>query len=207
MTRSECFYPASENQRVTQSAKVQLIKRPICFGKFLPKLLHIYFHIVTPYKSVLCLILVMEKIWLSRLLLKFWQASAASEIIFFVWRMFHPQNSKWYTRLIFQLSLSLSLFISVAHCQTERRLCELELNNFRSRRSSGAQTSGTSPQPRITNPQDESYIKLAIETMEELDWCLDQLETIQTHRSVSDMATLKVSTTQVTKRKPNSSGN
>lgn len=28
--------------------------------------------------------------------------------------------------------------------------------------------------------------------MEELDWCLDQLETIQTHRSVSDMASLKV---------------
>ncbi|KAL0277908.1 UNVERIFIED_CONTAM: hypothetical protein PYX00_005025 [Menopon gallinae] len=60
-----------------------------------------------------------------------------------------------------------------------------------SRRSSGAQTSGASPQPRTLNPQDESYMKLAIETMEELDWCLDQLETIQTHRSVSDMATLK----------------
>lgn len=36
-------------------------------------------------------------------------------------------------------------------------------------------------------------MKMAIETMEELDWCLDQLETIQTHRSVSDMASLKVS--------------
>lgn len=33
---------------------------------------------------------------------------------------------------------------------------------------------------------------MALETMEELDWCLDQLETIQTHRSVSDMASLKV---------------
>ena len=40
---------------------------------------------------------------------------------------------------------------------------------------------------------DEAYLKLSIETMEELDWCLDQLETIQTHRSVSDMASLKVS--------------
>ncbi|KAJ8880202.1 hypothetical protein PR048_016668 [Dryococelus australis] len=38
---------------------------------------------------------------------------------------------------------------------------------------------------------DDSYMKLALETMEELDWCLDQLETIQTHRSVSDMASLK----------------
>ena len=39
---------------------------------------------------------------------------------------------------------------------------------------------------------DENYVKRAGETLEELDWCLDQLETIQTHRSVSDMATSKV---------------
>lgn len=39
---------------------------------------------------------------------------------------------------------------------------------------------------------DEAYQKLAMETMEELDWCLDQLETIQTYRSVSDMASNKV---------------
>lgn len=39
---------------------------------------------------------------------------------------------------------------------------------------------------------DEAYQKLAMETMEELDWCLDQLETIQTYRSVSDMASTKV---------------
>ncbi|ESP00526.1 hypothetical protein LOTGIDRAFT_157802 [Lottia gigantea] len=36
-----------------------------------------------------------------------------------------------------------------------------------------------------------NYNKLAMETLEELDWCLDQLETIQTHRSVSDMASSK----------------
>ncbi|XP_065174012.1 3',5'-cyclic-AMP phosphodiesterase isoform X7 [Atheta coriaria] len=62
----------------------------------------------------------------------------------------------------------------------------------KSRRSSGA-TSTATPQPRNVNPgvADESYMKMAIETMEELDWCLDQLETIQTHRSVSDMASLK----------------
>lgn len=40
---------------------------------------------------------------------------------------------------------------------------------------------------------DESYGQLAMETLEELDWCLDQLETMQTHRSVSDMASSKVS--------------
>ncbi|OXU28142.1 hypothetical protein TSAR_005236 [Trichomalopsis sarcophagae] len=60
----------------------------------------------------------------------------------------------------------------------------------KSRRSSGAQGSST-PQPRILAPGEEPYMKLAVETMEELDWCLDQLETIQTHRSVSDMASLK----------------
>ncbi len=42
---------------------------------------------------------------------------------------------------------------------------------------------------------EEQYAKLALETLEELEWCLDQLETIQTHRSVSDMASSKVRTT------------
>ena len=46
-------------------------------------------------------------------------------------------------------------------------------------------------QSRHANPGDDSNIKLAIDTVEELDWCLDQLETIQTHKSVSDMASLK----------------
>jgi cAMP-specific phosphodiesterase 4 len=39
---------------------------------------------------------------------------------------------------------------------------------------------------------DENYSKMAVETLEELDWCLDQLEAVQTHRSVSDMASSKV---------------
>jgi len=41
----------------------------------------------------------------------------------------------------------------------------------------------------------QSYMRTAVETLEELDWCLDQLETMQTHRSVSDMASNKVSIT------------
>ena len=36
-------------------------------------------------------------------------------------------------------------------------------------------------------------MRTAVETLEELDWCLDQLENMQTHRSVSDMASNKVS--------------
>ncbi|XP_028666799.1 cAMP-specific 3',5'-cyclic phosphodiesterase 4B isoform X2 [Erpetoichthys calabaricus] len=46
------------------------------------------------------------------------------------------------------------------------------------------------PITRVSLPE-ESYQKLAMETMEELDWCLDQLETIQTYRSVSEMASNK----------------
>ncbi|XP_049603228.1 3',5'-cyclic-AMP phosphodiesterase 4B isoform X1 [Syngnathus scovelli] len=46
------------------------------------------------------------------------------------------------------------------------------------------------PPPKLSL-SDESYQKLAMETMDELDWCLDQLETIQTYRSVSDMASNK----------------
>uniref|UniRef100_A0AAY4CR83 Phosphodiesterase n=1 Tax=Denticeps clupeoides TaxID=299321 RepID=A0AAY4CR83_9TELE len=38
---------------------------------------------------------------------------------------------------------------------------------------------------------DETYQKLAVETLEELDWCLDQLETLQTRNSVSEMASNK----------------
>ena len=39
---------------------------------------------------------------------------------------------------------------------------------------------------------DDTYMRTAVETLEELDWCLDQLENMQTHRSVSDMASNKV---------------
>ncbi|XP_051867474.1 cAMP-specific 3',5'-cyclic phosphodiesterase 4B isoform X1 [Pristis pectinata] len=48
-------------------------------------------------------------------------------------------------------------------------------------------------QPPLTRISltEESYQKLAMETLEELDWCLDQLETIQTYRSVSEMASNK----------------
>ena len=49
----------------------------------------------------------------------------------------------------------------------------------RDRSGSGAGTTGGMPS------------KLAMDTLEELDWCLDQLETIQAHRSVGDMATSK----------------
>ncbi|XP_072245335.1 3',5'-cyclic-AMP phosphodiesterase 4C-like isoform X2 [Leuresthes tenuis] len=48
-------------------------------------------------------------------------------------------------------------------------------------------------QPPMTKPclTEEPYQKLAMETLEELDWCLDQLETLQTRHSVSEMASNK----------------
>ncbi|XP_056136403.1 cAMP-specific 3',5'-cyclic phosphodiesterase 4C-like [Lampris incognitus] len=49
---------------------------------------------------------------------------------------------------------------------------------------------GVSPSPRASLSE-QQYQQLALDTLEELDWCLDQLETIQTHRSVSDMASNK----------------
>ena len=39
--------------------------------------------------------------------------------------------------------------------------------------------------------EESCNVRLAVETLEELDWCLDQLESMQTHRSVSDMAANK----------------
>ncbi|XP_016324262.1 cAMP-specific 3',5'-cyclic phosphodiesterase 4C-like [Sinocyclocheilus anshuiensis] len=54
-------------------------------------------------------------------------------------------------------------------------------------------TTPTNNQPTVppATLSDETYQQLARETLEELDWCLDQLETIQTHRSVSEMASNK----------------
>ncbi|XP_046446674.1 cAMP-specific 3',5'-cyclic phosphodiesterase-like isoform X3 [Daphnia pulex] len=74
-------------------------------------------------------------------------------------------------------------------------ICLTSIPINRSRRSS--QSTGVStPQPKNLTPggefqKNETYSRLAVETLEELDWCLDQLETIQTHRSVSDMASSK----------------
>ncbi len=39
---------------------------------------------------------------------------------------------------------------------------------------------------------EEPFQKLAVETLDELDWCLEQLETLKTRHSVSEMASNKV---------------
>lgn len=52
----------------------------------------------------------------------------------------------------------------------------------------GVSSSNRSTPPKRTKEQND---KLAEDTLEELEWCLDQLETMQTHRSVGEMATNK----------------
>ncbi|KAJ8270110.1 hypothetical protein GJAV_G00110460 [Gymnothorax javanicus] len=51
--------------------------------------------------------------------------------------------------------------------------------------------SSSTPSVCKPNLQEEPIQKLAVETLEELDWCLDQLETLQTRHSVSEMASNK----------------
>ncbi|KAM7388032.1 hypothetical protein PAMP_024233 [Pampus punctatissimus] len=57
----------------------------------------------------------------------------------------------------------------------------------------GNKRPSSSNQPSMCKPcfSEEPCQKLAMETLEELDWCLDQLETLQTRHSVSEMASNK----------------
>ncbi|XP_069597160.1 3',5'-cyclic-AMP phosphodiesterase 4C isoform X1 [Ranitomeya imitator] len=59
-------------------------------------------------------------------------------------------------------------------------------------RVSNKRSSGNNPPTACkSNLSEDAVQKLAIETLEELDWCLDQLETLQTRHSVSEMASNK----------------
>lgn len=54
-----------------------------------------------------------------------------------------------------------------------------------------------SPHPAVTPccpAAEDAQQKLSLETLEELDWCLEQLETLQTRHSVGEMASNKVGT-------------
>ncbi|XP_035900543.1 cAMP-specific 3',5'-cyclic phosphodiesterase-like isoform X1 [Anopheles stephensi] len=72
-------------------------------------------------------------------------------------------------------------------------VAESELATRRS--SAGAESAETDPgsgQGDDSQPDKEGDLRqLTTETIDELEWCLEQLETVQTHRSVSDMASLK----------------
>ncbi|XP_046904607.1 cAMP-specific 3',5'-cyclic phosphodiesterase 4D isoform X2 [Hypomesus transpacificus] len=67
------------------------------------------------------------------------------------------------------------------------------LTNLQQERERANKRSPMCNPPPITKTSftEEAYQKLATETLEELDWCLDQLETLQTRHSVSEMASNK----------------
>ncbi|CAN8175360.1 unnamed protein product [Coccothraustes coccothraustes] len=50
---------------------------------------------------------------------------------------------------------------------------------------------GSQPPPCTATLSEDTAQQLARDTLEELDWCLEQLETLQTHRAVSEMASNK----------------
>ncbi|XP_059575856.1 cAMP-specific 3',5'-cyclic phosphodiesterase 4C isoform X3 [Alligator mississippiensis] len=59
-------------------------------------------------------------------------------------------------------------------------------------RVTNKRTTSNSPAPTCKpSLSEDAYQKLAVETLEELDWCLDQLETLQTRHSVGEMASNK----------------
>ncbi|KAM8839674.1 3',5'-cyclic-AMP phosphodiesterase 4C isoform 2-T2 [Synchiropus picturatus] len=60
------------------------------------------------------------------------------------------------------------------------------------RPASKTRSSGSNP-PSMCKPSlaEEPHQQLAIETLDELDWCLEQLETLKTRHSVSEMASNK----------------
>ncbi|KAM7534848.1 hypothetical protein Aperf_G00000117659 [Anoplocephala perfoliata] len=68
----------------------------------------------------------------------------------------------------------------------------ISLTNVQSTKDLRFGTSHSEDPRRIPGTaEDESQSGLAMETLEELEWCLERLESIQTHRSVSDMASSK----------------
>ncbi|XP_036167603.1 cAMP-specific 3',5'-cyclic phosphodiesterase 4C isoform X10 [Myotis myotis] len=67
---------------------------------------------------------------------------------------------------------------ALAHLQGQRAAKQTSIGN---------PPPGCQPPP----PPEDTGQKLALETLDELDWCLDQLETLQTRHSVGEMASNK----------------
>ncbi|XP_015441838.1 cAMP-specific 3',5'-cyclic phosphodiesterase 4C [Pteropus alecto] len=67
-------------------------------------------------------------------------------------------------------------------------LAHLQSGKASKKASVGNAPSGSQPPPST----EDTGQKLALETLDELDWCLDQLETLQTRHSVGEMASNKV---------------
>ncbi|KAM9322462.1 3',5'-cyclic-AMP phosphodiesterase 4C isoform 2-T2 [Pholidichthys leucotaenia] len=66
------------------------------------------------------------------------------------------------------------------------------ITNQQDRTASKIRSSGSHPPSMCkTSLAEEPHQQLAIETLDELDWCLEQLETLKTRHSVSEMASNK----------------
>ncbi|CAJ1071800.1 cAMP-specific 3'%2C5'-cyclic phosphodiesterase 4C isoform X2 [Xyrichtys novacula] len=66
------------------------------------------------------------------------------------------------------------------------------ITNQQDRAASKTRSSGSNPPSMCkTSLAEEPHQQLAIETLDELDWCLEQLETLKTRHSVSEMASNK----------------
>ncbi|CAH3174151.1 unnamed protein product [Porites evermanni] len=84
-------------------------------------------------------------------------------------------------------------FMSLTNAKKEKRRGSvgshiLRNNNLAQEIQNGSGLSGSGS---LSIPRDDSYQKLANNTLDELDWVLYQLETLQTHTSVSEMASNK----------------
>uniref|UniRef100_A0A8D2E0S4 Phosphodiesterase n=1 Tax=Sciurus vulgaris TaxID=55149 RepID=A0A8D2E0S4_SCIVU len=86
-------------------------------------------------------------------------------------------------------SVASDLFRSLPHLTTSHRQVLASLRTVRSNVAALAhrQVRGAA---KYEGAEDTGQ-KLALETLEELDWCLDQLETLQTRHSVGEMASNK----------------
>merc|ERR1719318_2458040 len=66
-----------------------------------------------------------------------------------------------------------------------------KVSNPKGRRGSTTPQQANNVNNMKHSTSDEEGQRIARETLEELDWCLDQLETMHTHRSVGDLASTK----------------
>ncbi|XP_068775867.1 3',5'-cyclic-AMP phosphodiesterase 4C isoform X1 [Struthio camelus] len=65
------------------------------------------------------------------------------------------------------------------------------LTHLQDRAGTKRASSSSLPSVSKASLSEDAYQKLSVETLEELDWCLEQLETLQTRHSVSEMASNK----------------
>ncbi|XP_054709591.1 cAMP-specific 3',5'-cyclic phosphodiesterase 4C-like [Uloborus diversus] len=80
-----------------------------------------------------------------------------------------------FAQILASLKIVRNNYVSLTNASpTKKKLC-----------GSPGNSATTTPKTSLTEEEEE---RLACETLDELDWCLEQLETIQAHRSVGDMA-------------------